>query len=91
MVQGLNEKQTSFDGHYTFSVIPSMARSHWIIDSGASCHVCYDADMLITKYRLKEPVSVNMPGLAKMFNLKMCCWFQSLHIICSLWHNSYRI
>lgn len=49
------------DGHYAFSIIPSMEMTAWIIDSGASTHVCCDKEMLHTTFRLDKPVVVNLP------------------------------
>lgn len=50
-----------FDGHYAFSIIPSMERTAWIIDSGASTHVCCDKEILHTIYRLNTPIKVHLP------------------------------
>lgn len=61
MVQGNKEKLTPFEGHYAFTVIPSMVKSYWILDSGASSHVCYDADMMMRTYKLDNPVTVHLP------------------------------
>lgn len=67
MVQNASEKLTPFDGNYAFTVVPSMTNQGWIIDSGASSHVCYDMDLLVSSYKLKEPVSVHLPdGTVKM-------------------------
>lgn len=61
MVHGETEKQTPFEGHYAFTVVPSMMKEGWVIDSGASSHVCYDVDMLVSSYRLEKPVNVHLP------------------------------
>lgn len=50
-----------FDGHYAFSIVPSMERSVWIVDSGASAHVCCDKEILHTTYWLEKPVVIHLP------------------------------
>lgn len=49
------------DGHYVFSIVPSTEHATWIIDSGATTHVCYDREMLHTIYRLERPVTIHLP------------------------------
>lgn len=49
-----------YDGHYAFSILPSMEEIVWIVDSGASAHVCCDREMLHTTYWLEKPVVVYM-------------------------------
>lgn len=61
MVQGGKDKQTPFDGHYAFSILPSMAKTGWIIDSGASSHICSNVDMMVSIYRLEIPINVHLP------------------------------
>lgn len=38
-----------------------MVKSCWIVDLGASSHVCYDANMMMTTYRLDKLVIVHLP------------------------------
>lgn len=61
MVHNEKDKQTPFEGHYAFTLVPSMTREGWVIDSGASSHVCYDTDMLVSSYKLDRPVNVHLP------------------------------
>lgn len=60
MVQGGKDKQTPFEGHYAFSVVPSITRQRWIIDSGASSHVCHDANLMISIDKLADPVDIHL-------------------------------
>lgn len=53
-----------YDGHYAFSIVPSMEKSIWIIDSGASAHVCCSKELLHTTYKLERPVIVHLPDSA---------------------------
>lgn len=50
-----------YDGHYAFSIVPSMVKSVWIVDSGASTHVCCSPELLYTTYRLERPAIVHLP------------------------------
>lgn len=63
MVHGAKESNSGVftEGHYTFSIVPSMEKSVWIVDSGASTHVCCDKELLHTTYRLDRQVIVNLP------------------------------
>lgn len=38
-----------------------MEQTGWIIDSGASTHVCYDKEILQMAYRLEKVAMVHMP------------------------------
>lgn len=61
MVQGAKDKLTPFEGHYAFSILPNMAKTSWIIDSGASSHICSNMDMMVSTYRLENPINVHIP------------------------------
>lgn len=52
---------TFFDGRYAFSIVPSMEHTTWIINSGASTHVCCDREMLHTVYMLNKSVTIHLP------------------------------
>lgn len=57
--------EETHDGYYAFSVIPSMERTGWIVDSGASTHVCCDREMLHMVYRLEKTAMVHLPDGSK--------------------------
>lgn len=59
----------TFDGYYAFSVLPSMEHNVWIIDSGASTHVCYNPDLLTNIYQLEKPTKIYLPdGTSRLVN-----------------------
>lgn len=63
MVQGLQTRETPFDGHYTFSILSSMEKTAWVIDSGAcSIHICSTPELFSSTYMLSKPVEVHLPG-----------------------------
>lgn len=51
-----------YEGHYAFSIVPSMERDKWIIDSGASIHICTNPDLLTTIIELENPVRIHLPN-----------------------------
>lgn len=55
------DEKEMYDGYYAFSIIPSMEKTGWIIDSGANTHVCCDREMLQMAYRLEKVVVVHLP------------------------------
>lgn len=61
LVQGGNSKQHMFDGHYAFSVMPNMDNTEWIIDSGASSHICSNPKLMCTTYQLVRPTIIYLP------------------------------
>lgn len=55
--------------HFAFSVVLSMDGISWIIDSGASAHVCCNRNMISSYRRLQKPVKVHLPdGSSKLVN-----------------------
>lgn len=61
MVQKEDEGEQGFDGHYAFSIMPSMDEVRWIIDSLASAHICCNMNMMSSYERLPRPVRVHLP------------------------------
>lgn len=55
------EKSHPFDGHFAFIAMPSMESKEWIIDSGASSHICYNPEILHTTYKLDGPTAIFLP------------------------------
>lgn len=51
-----------FDGHYAFSIIPSMERDRWIVDSGASIHICVNPELLTSITQLDVPIKIHLPN-----------------------------
>lgn len=63
------EDPGNFDGYYAFSVLPSMEHNIWVIDSGASTHVCYNPNLLTNIYQLKKPIKIHLPdGTSRLVN-----------------------
>lgn len=61
MIQEGSKKQTSFDGHSNFNVLPSMEKTEWIVDSRASSHICCNLELLHTTYKLDSPTMIFLP------------------------------
>lgn len=67
MVLDQQEKQTPFEGHYAFSVLNDVDKKAWVVDSGASTHICSIPDLFVSTYRLDRPVKVHLlDGSSKM-------------------------
>lgn len=61
MVQDTQKRENPFDGHYAFTTLLSMSKDAWIIDSGASDHICSDLELFHSIYRLSKPVKMHLP------------------------------
>lgn len=61
MIKVEEDKNAEFDGHFAFSVVPSMDEVSWIIDSRASAHVCSNKNMMSSFSKLSKPVKVHLP------------------------------
>lgn len=59
MVQ--NAATTPFEGHYAFTIVPSIASKKWMVDSRASSHICSNVGLLFTTYRLDHEVIIHLP------------------------------
>lgn len=59
MVQ--NTHASPFEGHFAFTIVTSMERTTWIVDSGASTHICCNVKLLDTTYRLDQEVKIYLP------------------------------
>lgn len=54
-------KSHPFKGHYAFANVPSMESKEWIIDYGASSHICCNPELLHTTYKLDKPTVIYLP------------------------------
>lgn len=61
MVHEQQGKQTPFEGHYAFSILSSMDKTAWVVDSGASTHICATTELFTCTYKLEKPVEVHLP------------------------------
>lgn len=61
LVHNTQVKDSPFEGHYAFSVLEEMERSIWVIDSGASVHICCTLDQMYTTYKLDKRIEVRLP------------------------------
>lgn len=61
LVHDKPHKPHPFDGHYAFAAMPIMEPMEWIIDSGASFHICCVPGLLHTTYKLDNPTSIFLP------------------------------
>lgn len=61
LVHEKQQKDTPFDGFYAFNILSSMEKNAWIIDSGASKHICSDPLLMHTTYKLDKSVEVHLP------------------------------
>lgn len=76
MIHSKKQVVTPFDGHYAFSIVPSMTKAVWILDSGASTHLCYEIEMMTSTYRFEKPLSVHLPE-ARWLNQASVLWGSS--------------
>lgn len=60
MVQQEEGENEEYDRHYAFRLVSNMEGVHWIIDSGASPHVCYNRNMMVSYSKLLKPVRVHL-------------------------------
>lgn len=61
LVQGGKNKPHVFDGHYEFSAMTSMDSTVWIIDSGASSHICSNPKLMCTTYQIDKLTMIYLP------------------------------
>lgn len=61
MVQENTKRVNPFDGHFVFCILPSMHTTEWIIESGASTHICANPELLYTTYDLESPTRICLP------------------------------
>lgn len=61
LVHETARKSQPFDGHFAFSVLPSMLETEWIIDSRASSHICSNPELLYTTHQLEKPTVIYLP------------------------------
>lgn len=67
MIQDSAKRNTPFDGHYAFSVLPSMHETEQIVDSGASTRICANTELLYTTYKSESPTKIYLPnGFSKI-------------------------
>lgn len=57
----LVQNKHPFDGHFAYNVMSSMGSQEWIIDSGASSHICCSPELLHTTYKLDKPTVIYLP------------------------------
>lgn len=60
MTRELN-KHLFLKGIMPFSILSSMERTTWIMDSGVSTHFCSTPELFSYIYKLKKPVEVHLP------------------------------
>lgn len=61
LVHESGKKPHHFNGHYAFSVLPSMLETEWVIDSGASSHICPNPELLYTTYQMDKLTMIYLP------------------------------
>lgn len=61
MVHEQLSKRTPFEGHYAFKILSSMEKTAWIVDSGASTHICCTPELFYCTYKLSKPTEVHLP------------------------------
>lgn len=54
LIHKSQEEARLFDGHYSFSIMPSTEQNVWIIDSRASTYICSNPELLTTTFQLKK-------------------------------------
>lgn len=69
MVQESNKRSNPFEGHFAFSILPSMEETNWIVDSGASTHICANPELLYTTYKLDTPLFSFLVGLQGQWHM----------------------
>ncbi|CAA0841724.1 Unknown protein, partial [Striga hermonthica] len=52
--------------NYAFSSLSSLEKGSWIIDTGASRHICSDVDLVLDSFDTPAPVTVNLPDGSKI-------------------------
>lgn len=62
MVHESSKNKTPFEGYYAFSIVLSMENTTWIVDSGASIHICCNIELLHVTYPLQEVVMMHLPN-----------------------------
>lgn len=53
--------EVDYTGHYAFSIVSRIHKGDWIVDSGASVHICCDASLMQNLTSLKEPQKIFLP------------------------------
>lgn len=61
MIQDSLKRSNPFEGHFAFSILLSMDETEWIVDSGASTHICANPKLLYTTYKLDAPTTIILP------------------------------
>lgn len=54
-------KYIPFDGHYAFSILSSTEKTTWVVDSGASTHICSTSELFSCTYKLSKLIKVHLP------------------------------
>lgn len=61
MVQESAKRSSPFEGHFAFSILPSMDTTEWIVDSGANTHICANPKLLYTTHKLDNSTIIFLP------------------------------